>query len=119
MANVAALEKQHGWLVALKLWVKKVKEDGTLMGGLLYKEVNNVKGHQFWEICRDKNKISTVMTTMDNNVQDSLDKVHLHVDALLQLTTMSPKVNVQATPLTDSAPALHPALTPTPKLSPV
>ncbi len=49
VANAAALEKQHGRLVAFKLWVKKVKEDGTLMVGLLCKEVNDVKGHQFFE----------------------------------------------------------------------
>jgi hypothetical protein len=52
VAKAAALEKQHGQLVALKLWVKKVKEDGTLMVGLLCKEVDNVKGHQFLKILR-------------------------------------------------------------------
>jgi hypothetical protein len=56
VANAAALEKQHGRLVALKLWVKKVKEDGTLMVGLLCKEVDNVKGRQFSKICSDINK---------------------------------------------------------------
>jgi hypothetical protein len=39
------------------------------------------------------------MTTLDKNVWDSLDKVHLRVDALLQRTTTFPKVNVQTTPV--------------------
>jgi hypothetical protein len=50
VANAVALEKQHSWLVAFKLQVKKVKEDGMLMVGLLCKEVNDVKGHQFFKI---------------------------------------------------------------------
>jgi hypothetical protein len=53
------------------------------------------------------------MTTLDKNVQNSLDKVHLHVDALLQCTTTSPAADMQATPLSDLAPAPQPALTPT------
>jgi hypothetical protein len=56
VANVAALEKQHGWLVALELWVKKVKEDGMSTVGLLCKEVDNNKGHQFLKICGDIKK---------------------------------------------------------------
>jgi hypothetical protein len=35
VANTAALEKQHGQLMALELWVEKVKEDGMSMVGLL------------------------------------------------------------------------------------
>jgi hypothetical protein len=101
VANTAALEKQHGWLVALKLWVKKVKEDGTSMVGLLCKEVDDIKGRQFLKICGDINKVSTAITTLDKNVRDSLDEVHLCVDALLQCTTTSPAADVQATPLSD------------------
>jgi hypothetical protein len=80
------------------------------------------------------------MTTLDKNVWDSLDKVHLCVDALLQRTTTFPKVNVQTTPVSGSdltlaaaaaaasglalalalAPESQPALppTPTPRLVP-
>ncbi len=106
VANVVALEKKHGRLVALKLWVEKLKEHGTLTVRLLCKEVHVVKGRQFSKIHRDINKISTAMTTLDKNVRDSLDKVHLHVDALLQRTTTSPKVNVQTTSVSATALAL-------------
>jgi hypothetical protein len=52
------------------------------------------------------------MTTLDKNVQDSLDEVHLHVDALLPCTTTHPEVNVQSTPVSasDLASALAAAL---------
>jgi hypothetical protein len=59
------------------------------------------------------------MTTLDKNVQDSLDKVHLRVDALLQRTTTFPAADVQATPLLDSALESQLAPTPTPTPSPV
>ncbi len=96
-----------------------MKDDGTSTIGLLCKEVNNVKGCQFSKICRDINKVSTTMTTLDKNVQDSLEKVHLHVDALLQHTTTSSPADVQATPLSDLAMASQLAPTPTPAPSPV
>ena len=100
VANAVALEKQHGWLVALELQVKIVKEDGLTVS-LLCEEVDNVKGCQFFKIQRDINIVSTAMTILDKNVWDSLDEVHLLVDALLQRTTMSPTADVQATPLSD------------------
>jgi hypothetical protein len=56
------------------------------------------------------------MTTLDKNVWDSLNEVHLHVDALLQHTIMSPIADVQATQLSDLAPASQ--LAPTPTLAP-
>ena len=43
------------------------------------------------------------MNTLDENIRDSLDQVHLRVDALLQHTTMSPVADVQATPPLDLA----------------
>jgi hypothetical protein len=113
VANAVALEKQHGWLVALELQVKIVKEDGLTVS-LLCEEVDNVKGCQFFKIQRDINIVSTAMTILDKNVWDSLDEVHLLVDALLQRTTMSPTADVQATPLSDLAPASQLAPTPTP-----
>jgi hypothetical protein len=76
-----------------------------LMVRLLQKEVEDVKSRQFSKICRDINRASTTMNTLDENVWDSLEQVHLHVDALLQHTTMSPAADVQATPPSDSAPA--------------
>ncbi len=92
VVNAVALAKQHGKLVALKLWVEKVKEDKTSMVGLLQKKVKDVKGHQFLKICRDINKVSTAMTTLDKNIRDSPDEVHLHVDVLLQCTIASHQI---------------------------
>ncbi len=59
-----------------------------------------------------------MMTTLDKNVRDSLDEVHLHVDALLQRTTTSPKVNMQTTPVSASDSALALALAPIPQPAP-
>ncbi len=91
-----------------------MKVDGTLVVRLLQKEVDDVKGCQFSKNCGDINKVSTTITTLDKNVRNSLDKVHLHVDALLQRDSTSPAADVQATLPSDAAPAPQLAPTPTP-----
>jgi hypothetical protein len=82
------------------------------MVGLLQKEVGDVKGRQFSKICGDINRVPTTIETLDKNVRDSLDQVHLHVGVLLQRTTTSPVVDMQANSPSDLAPAPQPALTP-------
>jgi hypothetical protein len=119
VANALALKTQYGQLVALKLWVEKIKEDGISTVGQLQKEAEDIKLHQFAKICGDINRVSTAMNTLDENIRHSLDHVHLHVDVLLQRTTTSPVADVQATSPSALALAPQPAPTPTPEPNPV
>jgi hypothetical protein len=68
VAKAAALKMQHCRLVALKLRIEKVKEDGLSTIGKLQKEVENVKGCRLAKVCRDINTVFTAMNTLDENV---------------------------------------------------
>ncbi len=46
VANMSAIKIQHGWLVALKLSVNKVVEEGIMTVGQLFWEVDNIKLQQ-------------------------------------------------------------------------
>ncbi len=119
VANALALETQHGWLVAIKLCVKKVNKEGITTVGQLCLEVKEVKLQQLAKICRDITRVSPAMSTLDENVRNSLDQLHLHLDALLQHTTTSSAADLRATPPLASALALQLAPPPAPAPIPV
>jgi hypothetical protein len=117
VANASAIEMQHGRMVALELCVDKVNKEGVTTVSQLRRDVNDIKLQQLAKIYNKINIVSTAMSTLDENMRDSLDQVHLHVDAFLQHTTTPSAADLHATP--QSAPALAPELTPAPAPAPV